>query len=290
MVLDPFASRRGARLPARRERLQRLASLDGEAALQAWLEVRGATGWLVAELAEQLAETPERLSERLKARRDVLHDESGGVGWVALATEVDALVARLRAAIRDYLATHPRMTAMPLATLHSSVCPKLDARVFRLVTARLVAGGAAEQVTEGLRPCGHRQQFSAAEEQLAARVEGFLHARAGTPPKLEALARLVGQPAGRIERFLGELARAGRVVKLASEIYVTRRDLDDWREHAGRILNDKGRLALGEFRNAIGVGRELALMVLEHFDRQGFTRRQGDARIAATVQPPEARA
>lgn len=89
---------------------------------------------------------------------------------------------------------------------------------------------------------------------------------------------------------VGELARAGRVVKLASGICLTQRDLDAWRGHAKRILNEKGRLAPGEFRNAIGVGRELALTVLEHFDRRGITRRQGDARVAAAQPGPEARA
>ena len=290
IVLDPFATRRGARLPARLERLKHLARFDAEEALSVWLKARGATGWFIPELAEQLAETPERLTAQLKTRRDILHEESGGVPWVALAAAADTLAARLLAAVRDYLAAHPRMTAMPLATLHSTACQRLDAHVFRLVTARLVASGEAEQVTEGLRPRGHRQQFSAAEEMLAGKIEQLLHVRGGTPPKLDALAKQLGQPAARIERFLGELARAGRVVKLASGIYLTRRDLDDWRGHAERILNAKGRLALGEFRSAIGVGRELALVVLEHFDREGFTRRQGDARIAVATAQPQARA
>jgi selenocysteine-specific elongation factor len=289
IVLDPFAVRRGARLPARLEQLKHLARLDAEEALSVWLKARGATGWFVPELAEQLAETPERLTERLMTHADVLRENSGGVPWVVLEASADALATRLRDAIHDYLAAHPRMTAMPLATLHSTACPRLDAHVFRLVAARLVAGGEAEQVTEGLRPRGHRQQFSAAEEKLAEEIEGLLAVRGATPPKLDALAMTLGQPAARIERFLGELARAGRVVKLASGIYLTRRDLDDWRGHAERILNDKGRLALGEFRSAIGVGRELALVVLEHFDREGFTRRQGDARITVASCKPEAR-
>jgi selenocysteine-specific elongation factor len=289
VVLDPFALRRGARLPERRARLARLARFDAEEALDAWLAARGAGGWFVAELAEQLAETPERLADRLAARADLLRESAGGAPWVALAAATDALAARLHAAIRDYLAAHPRMTAVPLATLHASVCPKLDTRAFKLASARLVTGGEVEQVAEGLRPRGHRQQFSAAEEKFAARIEVLLAARGGTPPKLEALATTLGQPAARLERFLGELARAGRVVKLASGIYLTQRDLDVWRGHAQRILHEKGRLALGEFRNAIGVGRELALLVLEHFDRQGITRRQGDARVAAAQPRPEAR-
>ena len=287
VVLDPFASRRGVCAAAR---LARLARFDSEEALDTWLAARGAAGWFVAELAEQLAVTPERLTDRLAARTDILRASAGGAPWVALAAAADALAARLHAAVRDYLAAHPRMTAVPLATLHASVCPKLDASVFKLASARLAAGGEVEQAADGLRPRGHRQQFSATEEKLAARIEVLLAARGGTPPRLEALATTLGQPAARLERFLGELARAGRVVKLAGGIYLTQRDLDAWRGHAQRLLNEKGRLALGEFRNAIGVGRELALTVLEYFDRQGITRRQGDARVAAAQPMPETHA
>ena len=211
----------------------------------------------------------------------MLHEASGGMLWAALAAEADALATRLLSAIRDYLAAHPRMTAMPLATLHSTVCPRLDAHVFKLATARLVASGAGEQVTEGLRPRGHRQQFSATELKLAEKIEGLLAVRGGTPLKLEAVAGTLGQPAARLERFLGELERAGRVVKLAAGVYLARRDFDEWRRRAEQLLAQHGSLTLGEFRNAIGVGRGLALQVLEHFDRRGFTRRVGEARVAA---------
>ncbi len=285
VVLDPFASRRGAHLPARHARLTRLARFDAEEALDAWLEARGAAGWFVPELAEQLAETPERLGERLTARRDILRDESGGTLWVALANEADALATRLSAAVHDYLKAHPRMTAMPPATLHAAVCPKLDVRVFRLATARLAARGEIEQTGEGLRPRGHRQQFSTAEEKLASKIEGLLEAHGATPPKLGMLAKTLGQPVARVERFLGELVRAGRVVKIATGVYLARRDFDRWRTRSEQILREQGRLTLGEFRNAIGVGRELALQVLECFDRQGFTRRAGDARVAAGHKP-----
>ncbi|MDP2825230.1 MAG: selenocysteine-specific translation elongation factor [Sulfuritalea sp.] len=283
IVLDPFAHRRGAGQAERRARLARLARFDAEDALDAWLVPRGATGWLVSELAEQLAETPERLTERLKAHADVLHENPGGMPWVVLTAATDALATRLHGAVREYLAAHPRMTAMPLATLHSSACPRFDARVFKLATARLVARGEVERSGEGLRPRGHDQQFSAAEEKLAEKIEELFAARGATPPKLEAVARILGQPAARIERFLGELERAGRVVKLAAGVYLVRRDFDSWRMCAEHILGGSGRLTLGEFRNAIGVGRELALLALEYFDRQGLTRRAGDARVAANA-------
>jgi selenocysteine-specific elongation factor len=158
------------------------------------------------------------------------------------------------------------------------------------VIARLIASGTMEQVAEGLRPGGHRPQFSVAEERLAEAIIGHLQPREGTPPKLEALAKMVGQPTGRVERFMGELARAGQVVRLAHGAYVARRTIDEWRGLAERIARQRGNLTLGEFRNAIGVGRELALLALEYFDRVGVTRRIGDTRVMAAKAQPAGRA
>jgi selenocysteine-specific elongation factor len=103
-------------------------------------------------------------------------------------------------------------------------------------------------------------------------------------PKLPALARAVGQTVAQLGRFLGELERAGRVVRLAPEIYVTQRDLDTWRGRAETLLAQHGRMTLAQFRDEIGAGREFAMQVLEYLDHAGVTRRQGEARIAAQEQ------
>jgi len=42
---------------------------------------------------------------------------------------------------------------------------------------------------------------------------------------------------------------------------------------------DSGRFDARGFRDASGIGRNLAIDVLEFFDRKGFTRRVGDLRV-----------
>ncbi|MEK7820385.1 MAG: SelB C-terminal domain-containing protein, partial [Pseudomonadota bacterium] len=101
------------------------------------------------------------------------------------------------------------------------------------------------------------------------------------PPKLAALAAAAGVPSKQVASFLAELQRAGRLARIAEDVYVRRADLDAWRTQAARLLAEKGILSLGEFRDAIGVGRGFALQILEHFDRHGLTRRKGDVRVAA---------
>ncbi|MAF96302.1 MAG: selenocysteine-specific translation elongation factor [Rhodospirillaceae bacterium] len=283
VVLDPFARRRAARSPERVERLKSLSAMNPDRSLTVWLEARGAEGWLLPELAEQLAEAPERLEERLARSSDVLREDAEGTTWMAPRGAVETLESRLTGAISEYLTDHPRVTAMAPATLRSTVCPRLDQRIFRSLLARLVAAGQVEAISEGVRPVGHHQRFSPEDAALADRVTSLLAYRDKPPPKLEALARELGLPAGRLGGFLGELERAGRVVRLARGVYVTQQDLATWREQAREYVARHEQMTLARFRDEIGVGRGLAILVLEYLDRTGVTRRVGDVRVAAST-------
>ena len=48
-----------------------------------------------------------------------------------------------------------------------------------------------------------------------------------------------------------------------------------------REIGAEGPFTVRQFRDATGIGRNVAIDILEHFDGRGFTRRQGDARIVA---------
>ena len=282
VVLDAFAERRGARLPQRIQRLRRLGALDPDESLSVCLEARGADGWLLTELAEQLAEAPQQLEQRIARRGDVLRELVEGTAWIGLRSAVDALLPKLVAATAAHLRERPRDTAVAPATLHATVCRRLDLRIFRSLLNRLVAGGELELTPDGVRPVGHQQNFSPADIALANRLEELLAHRGKPPPKLEELARETRLPAPRLRRFLGELERSGRVVRLTEGVYVTRKDLGLWREAARVCLGMHERMTVAQFRDHVGVGRGLAIMILERFDQEGITTRIGDARVAAT--------
>jgi selenocysteine-specific elongation factor len=287
LVLDPFASRRGAYHHEHITRLQHLCSMDADQRLQLWLEARGAEGWRLHELAEQLAEPPEQIEQRLTGKEDVWRVDVGGHAWLALKSKVEVVIPRLLSALDEYLDEHPRATAMPLATLHAKVCPRLESTVFRALVDRLVSDGQVESTADGLHTAGHQQQFTAAELSLAERIESTLTFRGKTPPKLEALARAVDKPVKQLIRFLGELERAGRVIQITRGVYLTNHDYKDWQERALNYLQHNSTMSLAQFRDEIGCGRELAMQVLEFFDGAGVTRRQGNVRVLAELPKQE---
>ena len=287
VVLNAFAERRGARRPERIEQLAHLSALDPNESLAAMLRTRGAEGWLLPELAEQLAESPQRLEERVAQRGDVWREDIEGSVWIGLRSAVEALGPQLVTAMGAYLRDHPRVTAVAPETLHSMVCRRLDLRIFRSLLNRLVAAGALELCSDGVRPIGHRQSFSSEDAALADRVEKLLTHDGKPPPKLEALARAMGLAAPRLRRFLGELERAGRVARLADGVYVTERDLAAWRGEAKAYLGKHEHMTVAQFRDQIGIGRGLAIMVLERLDKEAVTKRIGDSRVAASGWRPE---
>ena len=288
VVLNAFADRRGSREPIRIERLKRLSQFDLDKSLITLLETKGARGWLLPELAQQLAESPKQLEDRIANRTDVLHEEVEGTVWIGLRSEIDALEPRLKTAISDYLHDHPKATAVTLATLHSTVCDYLDLRIFRSLLNRLITGKDFELCPDGIRPIGHHQNFSKEEAALADQVENLLTYRDKPPPKLELLAKKIDLPAARLRHFLGELERSERVVKLADGVYVTQKDLAAWREQVQTYLHAQQQISVAQFRDQAGINRNLAIFVLEYFDLEGVTKRIGNSRVAG-LGPTEQR-
>jgi selenocysteine-specific elongation factor len=80
-----------------------------------------------------------------------------------------------------------------------------------------------------------------------------------------------------------ELARflesAGRIVRLGEEHAVAARAFEEARDALLNEARATGEITIARFRDLLGVGRRDAQLYLERFDRDGLTRRVGDARV-----------
>ena len=77
---------------------------------------------------------------------------------------------------------------------------------------------------------------------------------------------------------MNELVKSGLLVNVASHRYYLPEQL---REIAQIVLDMTATapLTVKAFRDKTGIGRNVAIEVLEYFDSKGFTRRQGNDRI-----------
>jgi len=100
------------------------------------------------------------------------------------------------------------------------------------------------------------------------------------PPRVREIAEDLNQTPQMIERFLFRAARLGIVHAVAKNRFyppATMRDMGRLTERLAAKSED-GIFSVADFRDATDIGRNVAIQVLEYFDRSGFTQRIGEGR------------
>jgi selenocysteine-specific elongation factor len=95
---------------------------------------------------------------------------------------------------------------------------------------------------------------------------------------LHALAEATSTPPDRARAMLAALERQGAAVR-AGDLWFSDRVVRDLREKVTLHLSRSPTLTVIEFKELGALARKQAVLLLEHFDQVGLTRRAGDARV-----------
>jgi selenocysteine-specific elongation factor len=107
---------------------------------------------------------------------------------------------------------------------------------------------------------------------------GTLAGREEAAAELEA--RLGPEPVKVADRALARfLEERGRLVRVGDGLAISPRAYDDARGALVEALERDGRITLAAFRDLLGTSRKTAQLLLERFDADGVTRREGDERV-----------
>jgi selenocysteine-specific elongation factor len=277
-VVDPFAPRRGRRQPARLAVLEAFAATDPAQALARLLAVEGVTDLAQFALARNLAPSeldrlivwgeflrvgPARApvavtSERLAALGDKIVDTLGAWHQAqpdALGPSRPALLMQLRG-------------AGPEAAL--------DAALAELAGAgRVVRQGPLWRLPE------HQPRLTRSDERLWERLHPLLAEAELCAPRVRELAAALELDPTAVERFLSRAERLGRVARVADNRFLLPKTLARLAQIARELADSspEGTFTAATFKNRCGLGRNLAIQILEYLDKMGVTRRTGDARI-----------
>ncbi len=96
-------------------------------------------------------------------------------------------------------------------------------------------------------------------------------------PSLGDLAKAMQTPLGPLETGLKSLAQRGLLVQISPKRFYLPERLTAIAAQVA-ALADQEPLTVRRFRDHTGIGRNIAIELLEYFDRRGYTRRHGDAR------------
>jgi selenocysteine-specific elongation factor len=272
-VIDVYPPARGRRRPERLAVLAASENDDDGVALAALLDA-APRGLDLARFAANRNLAPAeaaRLFESAEAR--TVATGAGLVGF--LPAHWDALG---QAAVEALAAWHLR-SPDAVGPAADRVLSHLPGEVAAALVADLVARGAVVREGMGVRLASHRPSLAPADAALWAKVAPALDAGGLRPPALHEIAAQIGENPKKLESFLVRAHRHGLVVRLSENRFYRPAALRKLGEMAEQLAgaSDRRLVAAAAFRDRSGIGRNLAIEVLEYFDRIKFTRRVGDA-------------
>lgn len=195
--------------------------------------------------------------------------------WVYTPETWQGLKASLLARLAQLHAERPDELGAGRARLRRLALPKEPAEAVDLAIDELLADGLLANTRGWLHLPDHSLAFTADEEALWQRIAPLLE------PQEEAswvrdLANQLGVAEETVRELLKKAARLGYVVAIVPDRYYPRATIEQMAGTVKRLASSQGYVETAAWRDAIGVGRKLAIQILEFFDRQGFTRRLGD--------------
>jgi len=123
---------------------------------------------------------------------------------------------------------------------------------------------------------GRSKKLGGAEGELARMIEMRFSDAGLQPPPVSELIKTIQQKPKVIEGVVGFLVKQGTLVRLADGVYVHHNNLTTARE---KMATRRGEtIDVGQFKEFFGLSRKVAIPLLEYFDREGVTKRVGDAR------------
>lgn len=141
---------------------------------------------------------------------------------------------------------------------------------------RLVAQGLVRMFDGHAALAGFRPELTERQEALLSRVLGYLEQHGLDTPGPRDLAEEASLPRQGVEEIL-RIGHASGDLVLVSGTYVPRKTVDQVRAATREDFGD-GPFSVGEWRDAMGVSRRVAVAWLEQFDAFGWTERVDDLR------------
>jgi len=277
IVLDVSPPRRTVLRPHERELLDALLAHDVPSAATGLLAAR-AVPMTSAQVAGVLGVDRSAVADALnKAELERLKVGSDTYFVTREALEHTASVAE-----GELLAFHesdPKATGLAAAALRDRVDRRMDAKVFDAMLAHPLASEWA--VSEAGRVRHAKAAVSALAEESAA-IEALvplLRSQGLSPASPAELAASLGHDQAVVRKALTKLTLDRVVVRLGSELHFHAEAIDSARRSVEEYLSSHGSATAGDLRDVLGVSRKYLIPLLEYFDAQGLTKRDGDVRV-----------
>jgi len=166
--------------------------------------------------------------------------------------------------------------------LRAHVARAMPADAFRILLSGLAEGGALRLTGERVASPSHRVVLTPEDARRAERIEEAFRAAGLDPPRIEDVLREHGGPAGtRLKEWLLE---EKRLVKIRDGRLFHGAALEELRRKLREFSRTSSTIEVGAFKELAGATRKNAIPLLEQFDEERLTRREGNVRRILTSE------
>jgi selenocysteine-specific elongation factor len=277
--LDLRAPQRRRRTPERLQQLGAHAIADSGAALIALLDCppffvdlsvfardRGLTDAAVDAI---LVDNP---VARLEAQKtSIILSEAG---LTRLSEELVDTLSRFHKA-------RPNQPGMDIERLRVAVARRLPPLAFLSLLRNLARDGAISLEGARARLADHSVSLPPEDERLWGEIAPLIAGENRfAPPRVRDIAKRITVSEANVRRVMKLAVQMGRVTEVSQDEFLTRPTLAEIIDIIGELSRTvpNGEFGAAGFRDRLAVGRNVAIRILEYFDRQGLTARHGDVR------------
>ncbi|MBN2336947.1 MAG: selenocysteine-specific translation elongation factor [Acidobacteria bacterium] len=151
--------------------------------------------------------------------------------------------------------------------------------VFRHCLDRMVEARQIVFLGEAVSLYGREIQLSAEEEALREMIEATVRQAAYQPPAMTELQASIPADAEGVRRIFFWMLKEKILVKLSDDLIYHRETLEEMKGRIRATFAPGARFGVADFKDLFGITRKHAIPLLEHFDREKFTRRLGNDRV-----------
>ena len=280
-ILDPFATRHRSReLPETREALKILAGGDRCQQLTQFVVGAGRLGMTAAQVGARTAWRDEVIARTVKDAETagaIIQLDSTLIGSAVYRELNEAILKEIEA----FHKREPLARGLPKELLRDRFFAGAAPELFREVTARLEKDGAFVSEKEVVRLREYSRDLSTDDTRARDKLETVYRAAGVAPPSLAEAFASAGLDNTRGRKILQLLVDSGVLIKVHGDMLFHHEALESLteklRKHAASRADRS--IDVGTFKELARISRKYAIPLLEHFDRQRVTRREGDRRI-----------
>jgi selenocysteine-specific elongation factor len=191
--------------------------------------------------------------------------------------------ARLREELVAYAKAYPLRFGPGRGELKSRLARALDGALFDVVLGDALAAGTLVQRGDRVSEAPGRE-LTGKHAEAAERLFAALEAGGFAPPEVATLLPPLGLSAAEATELVGRLLADGRAVRIDPAFVWSRPAWDRAVAFVrARFAAGAAELAVGDVKDGLGISRKWAVPLLEALDREGVTRREGNARTKGPV-------